>query len=267
MSDKNACFESVYELSHGGPVKCMHDKGMRRPRCGHMLTNKCHLLTALSSAWDSSYVGRGVDFPANVDQKLVVPYRHGYGRSENELIPELPACQVKVGYRAKCGHNFPTEMLCVQAFNHALSNEKELVCMTSTDTACFLCRSTQLSKIPCWSVAESNRLRVLFDLVAAESDAVDGAFQVKEDSVKRFTQQAAVPSNILNVWRRRCVTKCRLNRPCGHTIGLACCDLLDAFTTVGYQFPACEENVKRTLACGHVVVVKCCARAELPEPK
>ncbi len=263
------CHESVTELSSSKIVVCAHNKEIRRPRCGHALSSFCHTVTPLAAKWLRSNSGESVQQAPVATQLLVVPYSDRYGISEKELEPTLPECNVKVTYRAKCGHSVPN-MLCCQAFTTARTNELHLTaCVANKATQCVLCDAPDIN-VPCWSVAESRRMACFLSLQTLTRGHDGQHHVVEEGEIERFMHQEHISVAMVNVWKNLCASKVRVVRRCGHALDLKCQDVfrfLSQKRTPGQLVIApCIEMVDRDLTCGHSARVKCCDKLK-PEPR
>ena len=120
------CCDSIAELrGNAAAVKCLENRCMRRPRCGHTLTNKCCVLTKLALDWPRMNAGISAPYPENSKTKLGVPSGPHYGASERQCDASIPECEVKVDYRARCGHLF-RDLFCHRAFTYAATQDAGL---------------------------------------------------------------------------------------------------------------------------------------------
>lgn len=261
------CFESVRELAGNAAVQCEHNKEVRRPRCGHLLSNKCHIVRSLWTTWNQHGTGVSAAHAANPRSKLVVPFATGYGYAERDLVPVLPHCNVKVDYKARCGHLFPN-MLCCTAFELARSEERGLAtCEASTATECFLCGSAGV-QVPCCTLPTSRAVAAVlqFDSFSRTAEG----FTIDEHEIEQFRGQIGFPLSVINIWKTLCSAKFRILRECGHHIDTSCHQVFAYLATTRRPgervIPQCTAQTTRKLTCGHSIPIKCCESSQ-PEPK
>jgi hypothetical protein len=268
----NASLKELKDSAQGVAVRCMQNKKVRRPRCGHDYTGKCHITTPLSAHWGRKCGGVSAAFLDSAQDKLTVPYQANYyGFSERECCDgSIADCDAKVDYRAKCGHLFP-DVLCHQAFSYARGGELNLpFCHSNRGVPCFLCRAPAVA-VPCWSAQHAALMKDIFTL-DQRADGYTGVMTFDEAKLDRFSavQQARVPPGVHNAWKNICDANLRLQRPCGHVIEASCKQLfgwLMRTRAPGERLlPPCTVRVDRPLRCGHTVSVRCSVRDSQPEP-
>jgi hypothetical protein len=264
--------KELNEYAAGVSVCCVQNKTVRRPRCGHNFTGKCHITTPLSINWGRNSGGVSATFPVSAQDKLTVPYQANYyGLSERACCDEsIPDCEVMVDYLAKCGHLY-SDVLCHQAFNYARSGDFNLpLCQSMKHVPCFLC-SARAVAVPCWSAAYGAIMKDIFAL-GQRVEAVTGVITVDEAALERFSavQRGRVLPGVHNAWKDICDAKICLQRPCGHAIETSCKQLfgwLMRTRAPGERLlPPCTARVDRPLRCGHTVSVGCSVRDSQPEP-
>jgi AAA domain len=229
------------------PTPCTSQVKAKRPRCGHPISIRCHLKTALQNAWNG----------ANGDAVApdgIVTSGDEYGPAESTLLERIPLCEVPARYRARCGHVF-TNIPCNDAFKMAAGLLEEPKCVCTVPYESPLCG--HMAQFPCWAVAH---LRTFFPW---------GENNTKPEILYQhhFSNQGVMelPRELKAILRACCEDSTAMIRGCEHVFPIKCSNLY-SYAVSHTPFPSCKTDVRRILECRHTIKVSC-HRMQDPPPR
>ena len=235
------CHESLSERKM--PTLCMSQVHMKRPRCAHMMSMRCHVGCKVQKDWDDQD-GEGVN------KDGLVTFQTPYGPSEKSLN----ACETPTSYRASCGHIF-SDIACDTAFEMAAGRAIEQRCDSMVTLASPICGHG--IKVPCWVEK------------AIEKWSPWGERNSKPHTVEEAdllaSNTAELPAIVKQILKKACQQSVKILRSCkrGHELTVKCADL-HLYLISKSPLPRCLEPVQRLLACTHHATIKCCERNNPP---
>jgi len=256
------CHEAGKESA--APVQCKRSVNALRPRCQHPLSLKCCTASKLRLDWQQQ-AGLGIEAGA------VVEHGGDYGVTESALAASIPECQVKLSYRASCGHLL-RDVPCARAFQYASGAVPEPCCEAPTELACPMCRDPV--QAPCSMVAALTTWDP-WGLAVAPADRVGqelmGGLRVYEASIVA-ARPSLLPPSTLHCLKKLCSNRITLQRSCQEADGMwahietwRCKDVVSRIITKQSLHP-CDVRMERQLDCEHSVQVKCAERNVQPAP-
>jgi AAA domain len=242
---KMKCAASIGERRN--PTLCTSQVKTKRPRCGHPVTMRCHLNTALQGAWDD-VAGDAVGPDG------IVTSGEEYGPSDAVLLEHMPLCEVSTTYRAQCGHVF-SEIPCNDAFEMAAGRLQEPKCVCTVPFESPLCGHRV--QFPCWAIAH---LRV-FSPWGENNARPEILYQhyFRHHGVKELSRELKA------ILKACCTGSTFVTRGCEHVFPVKCSSLYSYVVSLA-PFPSCQTDVRRTLDCGHHIKVSC-NKVQDPPPR
>ena len=245
------CFQAIEEHQH--PRECQQIIQVKRPRCSHSLSIKCHEFTHLQKQWDRGG-HEGIE-----DNTIEVGAQ--YGPDERNFL-RIEQCFVPVNVRKPCGHVL--SMPCCKAF--AMVEGEDLPpCMDMSAVMCYICREPM--NIPCHL---QNAFEEWNPFLAIE----DISLLLENNKLIVLEDRAlAVPyssSELWSAWKKaKCATKISMRKRCqdDHVVpSMSCKDILNK-VIVKKEVTVCKELTERLLACGHSTPVSCHRKSIQPPPQ
>ena len=243
------CHESLSERKT--PTLCTSYVLMKRPRCAHEMTLRCHVGSKVQKDWDNQD-GEGVN------KDGLVTFKTPYGPSEKSLNgssePPIFACEVRTSYRASCGHIFG-DIACDTAFEMAAGRAMEQKCESMVTLASPICGHE--IEVPCWVQKAIEKWSPW-----GERNSKPHTFEENDLLASKATELPAVVKQIL---KKSCQQSVKILRSCkrGHELTVKCADLY-FYLILKSPIPRCLEPVQRLLACSHHATIKCCEQNNPP---
>lgn len=247
------------------PSLCQEEVTLRRPRCGHKLSLRCHEATSLRQRWEEQDM-QGV-LPPDDGGVAIVARGSKYGKSESDLAHELQLkaiakCGVKVRYRGACGH-LRLGVSCEQAFRWASQESGEPDCLELTSFTSPICGHKVVAK--CF-VASLDLAPSPFTFSASPGDDSNSSNTTDAPTAHEIAlgELSSLPPAAEKALRGRCSNNVMVERRCGHITRMQCSRLLPDVRN--QKLPSCIEPVQRRLACGHTAEVECHRQTDARSP-
>ena len=253
------CHEMIAEMESTVPTKCMEDVNVQRPRCGHVLSLRCHKGTYLRDTWEE--LNPQHEPCKNHDrQHILVKSDAEYGCDETNVLSELPKCSVPVVFAYPCGHL--TRIPCNKAFDYAKGVIPLERCDTKVDITSPLCKHP--ISIPCWAKGKLEEWAPWESL--GEPPVDEAGVVIPETAIQH--NRTALPNEYLKILKTNCINRTsKVLRMCNpsHKSTYNCSFLLDLINN-RTKIDNCKFEVIRKLTCNHDIKVLCHERFTEPPP-
>ena len=278
-TDKVQCWEHIKFMTMETLPLCLHDVEKRRPRCGHILSLRCHISSTIDDLWNDHNGQSAYDTDQRKDALLLVQHGIPYGESESRLLDghpnirtKLPNCMVPVSYKSKCGHT--VDMPCSIAFDTARGFVEEIKCNYPKELHSPFCGHN--INAPCWAGFILSGMR-LWQGSPFPSGATAIECAVSESQLSAVGQainstESGVPMKVRKLFGKVCSRSITVVRNCGreHAMKIRCSNLLQMLLNSGpngiISLPDCEDIVERPLICDHAALVPCHRLHDNPPP-
>jgi hypothetical protein len=242
------CKKVIEEWSTPSLCKC--DIKTKRPRCNHLLSMRCHISSALITAWSSQ---DGLSARV-VKGKSIVETGVCYGPAESSWMPDIPKCMVSVSYELPCGH-YIADVPCDVAFRYANGTITAPACKFPIDVQSPVCSHviqifcSQRDVLDAWKPSQSI-------IIAHEGDAIF----IREDSIN-VADWSSIPKSLRESLKVACQKSVSLIRNCDstHVIEMSCSNTFDLILH-NTAFKPCKVLVNRALPCKHIASIQCHTR-------
>ena len=278
------CWEHIQFLSMATLPLCLHEVEKRRPRCGHILSLRCHASTKIDELWNDQSGESAFDLEQKSGSPLFVQYGIPYGDSESKLLTsstsslnrstevKIPACMVPVSYKSKCGHVIDAP--CSVAFDMAKGHVEETKCNADSELHSPFCGHKV--KAPCWGKNALLGIRLWLGMPFPSGETARDC-AIPEGQLAAVGQalnhpETGVAQKLRKLLGKACTRSVTIVRSCGreHELKFRCSNLLHALFESGptgaVALPSCVEPVERLLPCGHSAMVSCHKFHDNPPP-
>jgi hypothetical protein len=238
-----ACCTHIQELE--SPSLCTLSVEKPRPRCGHIVSMRCHVATEMKRQWQAQ---SGM----SLSDDRVIKHGEHYGPSEKKFSSGFPECHQPVKYRRSCGHILKTS--CAQAFLWA-KEEDSLIPICEEEVPCDAPLCGHKSTMPCWAKDTILQVNAHWNLWRCTASTA-----LPEERLK-IQPKLGMDAKYEQVLQRICPKKTSVLRTCGsagqeHVLEVEC-EKLYLMVQRDTKLPACQYQVTRGLTCGHDARVMC----------
>lgn len=237
------CYRSLQEKMN--PSSCLSAVQKSRPRCGHLLSLRCHQSSLLTEMWNAQSLlsiydgdGKGNEVVCGLE----------YGSGESNFI-NVPECSVDVNYRRSCKH-FISKVPCNLAFKYANGSSTPPPCKDIVTFPCPLC---------------TNPLR---GACCIAEECKDWQPHISEETLTSFSERNInLSQRAVSFLRKQCRGSISVARSCGinHESRISCKNIF-AILNDHKEIDACTYDCERLLPCMHSVKVRCCDKFLSPPP-
>jgi hypothetical protein len=248
------CFQAIEEAVD--PKPCQQKVNVKRPRCSHTISVKCHEFTRLQRLWDEG--GHlGID-----DNTIEVDVKYG---PDEQTFLRIDPCFVSVKVQKPCGHVLT--MPCSKAFQMVECQETPL-CKDTTSALCHICNKSM--PVPCHLQHDFEEWNPFLSVGDISLHLENNKLLILEDrAVAVLAASSQERPDLWNIWKlAKCSTSVSMRKSCqdDHVIpSMACKDILNK-VILKQNVSICKDWTDRTLACGHATQVLCHRKNSLPPP-